>query len=79
MGQQDQAIQTHKPSWQFREFCNIRVKDIFQFCSSLMLPLILGIFTVVITFHQQKTACEQRLEDRNESREQRMQELDIAN
>ena len=39
-------------------------KNTLQLLSSLLLPLMLGIFTVVITFHQQKAAQQQRQEDR---------------
>ena len=46
--------------------------------SSLLLPLILGIFTVVITFEQQRITRQQWLADKNESRLQREQELQIA-
>ena len=40
------------------------MKNVLQLLSSLLLPLMLGIFTVVITFHQQKAAQQQRQEDR---------------
>jgi hypothetical protein len=49
-----------------------------KFLSSLVLPLMLGIFTVVITFEQQKVARQQRLEDKHESRLQREQEWNIS-
>ncbi|CAF1333996.1 unnamed protein product, partial [Rotaria sp. Silwood1] len=42
--------------------------------SSLVIPLVLGIFTVVITVYQLREAKIERREDRNESRNQRRQE-----
>ncbi|CAF1294022.1 unnamed protein product [Didymodactylos carnosus] len=39
----------------------------------------LGIFTVVITIHQQNAAAKQRAEDLNATLLQRIQELAIAN
>ncbi|CAF1101567.1 unnamed protein product [Rotaria magnacalcarata] len=75
---QERATQTDQHRSRYRAFDSFTVKDGFQFISSMILPLMLGIFTVVITFHQQKAAQEQRLEDRNESRIQREQELYIA-
>ncbi|CAF4444406.1 unnamed protein product [Rotaria sp. Silwood2] len=53
----------------------LATQRVFQFISSLIIPLVLGIFTVVITFHQQKMAREQRLEDLNESRHQRLEDF----
>ena len=49
-----------------------------KFLSALLLPLMLGVFTIVTTFEQQKIARQQRLEDKNEPRLQREQEWNIA-
>jgi uncharacterized protein YjbI with pentapeptide repeats len=49
--------------------CGLSVKDGLQFLSSLILPMMLGVFTVVITFQQQKLAQEQRIEDMNVARQ----------
>jgi uncharacterized protein YjbI with pentapeptide repeats len=87
---QDRTSQRDGQQSRYRTVYGLTVKDVLQFLSSLVLPLMLGIFTVVITFHQQTTAREQRLEDRialreqrledrDESRQQRKQDLDIAN
>jgi hypothetical protein len=62
------------------------MKEIFQCISSLLLPLVLGLFTVIITVHQQNVASRQRYEDRllaeeqdlNISRDQRIQDRNIA-
>ena len=68
----------------------VTMKDVFKCLSALMLPLLLGVVTVVITIQQQHMARDQwqadrhemrqqRLDDRNESQQQRQQELHIAN
>jgi uncharacterized protein YjbI with pentapeptide repeats len=57
-----------------RRCCGLSVKDGLQFLSSLILPLMLGVFTVVITFQQQKEARQQRLEDK----QQRELDLNIS-
>ena len=46
--------------------------------SALLLPLILAIFTVVITFEQKKESDQQRFEDRELGREQRQQDLNVS-
>ena len=83
MGRQDRATQTNRQQHRYGNACRLAMKALLKLISSLVLPLMLGIFTVVITFHQQRTAREQRLEDRlddrHKSQEQRKQELDIAN
>ena len=60
------------------KFCNMNLRDILSVISSLFLPMMLGIFTVVITLHQQNTVTEQRLEDRQLAREQREQDLNMS-
>jgi len=57
-----------------RRCCGLSVKDGLQFLSSLILPMMLGVFTVVITFQQQKLAQEQRIEDMNVARQQRLED-----
>ncbi|CAF1542387.1 unnamed protein product [Rotaria magnacalcarata] len=71
MAIQDQATQTSH----YRKKHSLILKDGLQFVSSLIIPVMLGVFTVVTTIHQQKTAREQRLEDLNESRHQRLEDL----
>lgn len=60
------------------ETVGLTAKEVLNFASSLLLPLMLGIFTVVITFQQQKAANEQRLEDRRLAQQQREQDLNIS-
>ena len=79
MDRQDRTTQTNGQQRHYRTVCGLAVKAVLKLISSLILPLMLGVFTMVITFHQQNTAREQRLEDRNESRAQRQQDLDVAN
>ena len=51
-----------------------KIKDFLQIASSLLLPLALGVFTVVITVEQQKAAQKQRDEDRVAAQLQRQQD-----
>jgi hypothetical protein len=71
-------IQAKRRHHRSRRFCGLSVKDGLQFLSSLILPLMLGVFTVVITFEQQKIARQQRLEDKIELKQQRDLQWDIA-
>ncbi|CAF4333333.1 unnamed protein product, partial [Rotaria sordida] len=75
MATQEQATQTNQHRRQYRRCQCLAAKDALQWISSLIIPLVLGIFTIVITFHQQKMIREQRLEDLNESRYQRLEDL----
>ena len=61
-----------------RRLCGLNLVDSLRIISSLLLPLTLGIFTVVLTFHQQNVATKQRAEDRQLAREQREQDLNIS-
>jgi uncharacterized protein YjbI with pentapeptide repeats len=56
----------------------LSVKDMLQILSSLILPLLLGGFTIFITMDQRSLARIDRNEDKNESRQQRQQEWAIA-
>ncbi|UJR11209.1 hypothetical protein I4U23_015390 [Adineta vaga] len=61
-----------------RKYCGLTRKEILTILTSLALPLMLGIFTVVITFDQKYSAAQQRLEDRRLADEQREQDLNIS-
>ena len=74
MDRQDRTTQTDGQQRRHRSAYGLAVKHVLKLISSLILPLTLGIFTMVITFHQQNMAREQRLEDRNELREQRLED-----
>ncbi|CAF1604997.1 unnamed protein product [Rotaria magnacalcarata] len=54
------------------------LKEIIKLISSFLLPMVLGISTVVITIHQQNITLQQRAEDRQLAREQREQDLHIS-
>ena len=60
-----------------REFRCLSMKHILKLISALILPVVLGVFTIVITFHQQKMAREQRLGDQHQLRQQPQQELSM--
>jgi hypothetical protein len=53
----------------------ITLKSIIQLVSSCLLPMMLGVFTGVITLQQQSASKQQRIEDRQVAREQREHDL----
>ena len=53
-------------------------KNFFQLISALLLPLMLGIFTIVFTFSQQNLATQQRAEDRQAAEQLRDFERNLA-
>lgn len=57
-----------------RRCCGLSLKDGLSFLSSLILPSMLGVFTVIITFQQQKIAQQQRTEDLQVTRQQRLED-----
>ena len=59
-----------------RRRCGFSLKNILQFLSSLILPLMLGVFTVIVTFQQLKISRDQRVEDMQVSRQQRIEDRD---
>jgi hypothetical protein len=67
-------IKTKLRPHHYRRSYGLTVKDVVKFLSSLILPLMLGVFTVVITCQQQKEARQQRLEDK----QQRELDLNIS-
>ncbi|CAF1472580.1 unnamed protein product [Rotaria sp. Silwood1] len=67
----DKTTQTVEES---RKCFGLTIGKLFNFILSLFLPLMLGIFTVVVTLNQQSTAAKQRSEDRQLAREQRLED-----
>ena len=61
-----------------RRCCGLSLKDGLNFLSSLILPSMLGVFTVIITFQQQKIAQQQRTEDLQVTRQQRTEDLQVT-
>lgn len=61
-----------------KKWYHLTMKDTLKFISSLLLPLMLLVFTVVMYFHQQNVAKQQRSEDRYSAKEQREQDLNIS-
>ncbi|CAF1251354.1 unnamed protein product [Rotaria sp. Silwood1] len=69
----------HHTARHYRRICGgLTIKDCFQLFGSFLLPLLLTIFTVVITFEQRNESKIQRLEDRISAREQREQDLNVS-
>ncbi|CAF3233557.1 unnamed protein product [Rotaria sp. Silwood2] len=63
MALQENYTQTDKSIIQTRRFYDVTLKHALQFIAHLLLPLMLGIFTVAMTINQQNMAREQRAED----------------
>lgn len=74
----EKATQTKLIRFPTRSYFGVTGQTLLKFLSSLFLPLMLGIFTIVITFEQQKSTRQQRLEDKNVFRLQREQDWAIA-
>ena len=67
----EKCTQTNQSSIIPNKCCGFKMKEGLQFISALLLPLVLGVFTAVITIQQQNTAREQRNQDRNAAENQR--------
>ena len=76
MALQEQAAQTDRQRSRCHNFWNFTIKYLGGLLSNLIIPLLLGIFTVFITIHQQNVATKQRTEDLQQAREQRIEDLD---
>jgi len=74
MVSQDKSTQTDQSVSLPRRLFGLKFRSVLKFISALLLPLALGVFTVVITFDQQKAAKQQRDEDRHASTLQREQD-----
>ncbi|CAF1232203.1 unnamed protein product [Rotaria magnacalcarata] len=74
---QEKSTQKDRLLFAPRQLFGLRLGDILKFMSSLLLPLALGVFTVIITFQQQNAAKQQRDEDRKSSELQREQEKSL--
>jgi len=70
MALRDQGTMTTQRYDPQKRYYGLTLKEIFQFISSLLLSMALGIFRVIITVHQQNMASNQRLEDRILAQEQ---------
>jgi hypothetical protein len=68
MTTQEQCIETDQPRVVTGRFSGLKLRYALKFISSLLLPMVLGVFTLVITLQQQDMAKKQRDEDRNASR-----------
>ncbi|CAF1294465.1 unnamed protein product [Rotaria sordida] len=61
-----------------KSYSGLTLKQSLNYASSLLLPLMLGVFTIVITLHQTNLAQRQRLEDQQLAKIQREQDLNNA-
>ncbi|CAM4755809.1 unnamed protein product [Rotaria magnacalcarata] len=60
MADQEQNAQTNQSLPVARKLNGLKLKDVLKFLSSLLLPLVLGVFTLVISIQQQDAARQQR-------------------
>ncbi|CAF1049405.1 unnamed protein product [Adineta steineri] len=75
----DQDTMIEIPKRRRRKFCcDLTLKECIECGSSLLLPLMLGVFTIVITLHQTNVAGQQRIEDRQIAKDERQQDLNIS-
>ena len=59
-------------------FCGLRIKDIVHIVSQALVPILLAVFTIIITFDQRNESRIQRSEDHRLANEQRLQDLNIS-
>ncbi|CAM4813991.1 unnamed protein product [Rotaria magnacalcarata] len=74
----ENSTQTKRRFVQNRKLCDVTFAQALKSISSLLLPVMLGIFTVVITVNQQNATKQQREEDQKAAEENRRVERDIA-
>jgi uncharacterized protein YjbI with pentapeptide repeats len=75
---QEQSTQTDRYLPASRKVFGVNFQGFLKFVSSLLLPLALGVFTVVITYQQQDAAKQQRKEDQIASQLLREQERKLS-
>lgn len=71
------STQTEIPMKKF-QILRLKMKNILNFISSLIVPLTFGLFTILLTIEQNRTNRQHRIDDRKESFEQRREQLLIA-
>ncbi|CAF3648053.1 unnamed protein product, partial [Rotaria socialis] len=71
-------IRTDGPILANRAKKSAKRRGCLEFMSSLLLPLSLGVFTIVITFQQQSAAQQQRIEDRDAADLQRAEDRNAS-
>ncbi|CAF4091361.1 unnamed protein product [Adineta steineri] len=78
MALRDQSTMTDQTKSMPSRFCGVSLQALLTLIGSFILPLMLGVFTVIITLHQQHVGVQQRMEDRKIARELREQDLNIS-
>ncbi|CAF4619653.1 unnamed protein product, partial [Rotaria magnacalcarata] len=78
MASPEQIIRTDGSVIGTRDQKSVNFRGGLKFISSLLLPLALGVFTIVITFQQQSAAKQQRDDDRNAAEQQRINDRNAA-
>ncbi|CAF1533281.1 unnamed protein product [Rotaria magnacalcarata] len=78
MTSQKQNVQTDGSILATRDKKSLKFRGGLKFISSLLLPLALGVFTVVITFQQQSATKQQRDDDREAAEQQRINDRNAS-
>ncbi|CAF3722750.1 unnamed protein product [Rotaria sp. Silwood1] len=71
-------MEAELPRTRCRRLCKFVCKYGIKLTGALLLPLLLAVFTVVITLEQKKDADKQRLEDRQIAQIQRFEDRELA-
>ncbi|CAF3425074.1 unnamed protein product [Rotaria socialis] len=74
MTPREESTQTDQSLAVTGSLSSLKLTDVLKFISSLLLPLTLGVFTVIITVQQHEVAKQQREQDQRSSELQREQE-----
>ncbi|CAF1481962.1 unnamed protein product [Rotaria magnacalcarata] len=77
MTTREKSTQTDRSFFVTGSLSSLKLRDGLKFISSLILPLTLGVFTVIITFQQHEAAKQQREQDRRSTELQREQERNL--
>lgn len=72
------SVQTETSKRRRFDIFRVKFKALLSWTSSLIVPLIFGLFTILLTIEQNRTNREQSIEDRKESSEQRREQWLIA-
>ncbi|CAF2063444.1 unnamed protein product [Rotaria magnacalcarata] len=75
---QENSTQTERPTDQVCRLFGVSMNHVSKFISYLLLPLLLGVFSIVITVHQQNMAKQEWEEDQQIAQQQLQLERNLA-
>lgn len=79
MVSQARSSQTDRPIPTSFRFRGLKLKDFLKFISSLLMPLVLGVFNAIVTLQQHQLSKQQRAEDQIAAERLRQQEIILSN